>query len=112
MYSIPGWNDPASAEPAKDDFATREEQQYRWLKNTDQTFMFTRRAELEARAGGNPSWNTGVDYLHRIDNSPERDTVSAMYEAAGLSLEADLQTVQDAPRISADADATACWTKQ
>ncbi len=107
MYNIPGWNDPASAEPAKDDFATREEQQYRWLKNTDQSFMFIRRAELEARAGGNPSWNTGVDYLHRIDNSPERDTVSAMYEAAGLSLEADLQTVDDAPRISADADATA-----
>jgi pimeloyl-ACP methyl ester carboxylesterase len=107
MYHIPGWNDPASDEPAKDDFATREEQQYRWLKNLDLNFMLIGRAEVEARAGGNPSWNTGVDYLHRIDNSPERDTVYALYDAAGLSLNADLQSVEDAPRIAPNPDAVA-----
>jgi pimeloyl-ACP methyl ester carboxylesterase len=59
--------------------------------------------------GGMPSWNTGIDYaeqLHRA--SPEsRHVVAALYEAAGLSLDDDLATVNAGDRVEADPEAVA-----
>ncbi|MEU4451277.1 alpha/beta fold hydrolase [Nocardioides sp. NPDC023903] len=62
------------------------------------------RRSFEALVGGNPSWNTGVDYAAQLANaSPEtRRVVSRLYREAGLSLEADVSRVDDADRISAD----------
>lgn len=48
------------------------------------------RADLERRAGGNPSWNVGVDYGRQLAHSPNRDLVRRAYREAGLSLHADL----------------------
>ena len=67
--------------------------------------MFDFRAELEGRAGGNPSWNTGVNYFRQITKSVDYAEVKALYAAAGLSLHADLETLNSAPRISADPSA-------
>ena len=102
INNLPGWYDPATPEPGPHDYAAREFNQFLWLKSPDLVFSFAFRAELEARAGGNPSWNTGVDYRRQLARSIDRDEVVALYEAAGLSLEADLHTLQQAPRISAD----------
>ncbi len=107
----PGWFDPASAEPAPTDFATRELNQYRWDSIVDFPFLFALRAELEARAGGNPSWNTGVDYAKQLDISINKDEVVALYSAAGLDLQADLAKLANAPRISATDDAVAYLTR-
>ena len=107
----PGWFDPASAEPAPTDFATRELNQYRWDSQVDFPFLFALRAELEARAGGNPSWNTGVDYANQLDESINKDEVVALYSAAGLDLQADLAKLANAPRISASEKALAYLTK-
>jgi len=107
----PGWFDPTAAEPAPLDFAAREVNQYKWDSQVDFPFLFALRAELEARAGGNPSWNTGVDYATQLDKSINKDEVVALYGAAGLDLQADLAKLANAPRISASEDALAYLTK-
>ncbi len=107
----PGWFDSASAEPAPTDFAAREANQYKWDSQVDFPFLFALRAELEARAGGNPSWNTGVDYANQLDKSINKDEVVALYSAAGLDLQGDLAKLAAAPRISASEDGLAYLTK-
>lgn len=66
---------------------------------------FSWRQEAESRAGGNPSWNTGVDYTAMLHHSPLHKEVTEAYKEAGASLRADLNTLDRAPRISADASA-------
>jgi hypothetical protein len=102
---LPGWFTPGSPEPARTDFATREQNQFMWDQNPDFFFTFDLRQELEARAGGNPSWNTGVDYREQLARSVNRDEVFALYRQAGLNLEDDLRTLARAPRIAADPSA-------
>jgi len=102
MGDIPGWFDPASREPAATDYATREANQYLWMADVDFAFAFAFRAELEARAGGNPSWNTGVNYAKQLQLSADNAEVQALYAAAGLSLDADLATLKDAARIASN----------
>jgi len=64
--------------------------------------VFFPRFEQERRAGGNASWNVGVDYAAQLDASGKRPMVEALYRRAGLSLNADLATLEKAPRIAAD----------
>lgn len=102
LGDTPGWFDPASAEPAEDDFASQAQNQFLWAQQVDFPFVFALRAELEFRAGGNPSWNTGVNYREQFERSASREEVRALYQAAGLSLKDDLDTLNDAARISAN----------
>jgi pimeloyl-ACP methyl ester carboxylesterase len=97
----PGWYDRFSAEPAASDYATREYNQFLWDANVDFPFLFALRAELEFRAGGNPSWNTGVDYARQLERSINADEVMALYDQAGLSLQADLDKLEATARIAA-----------
>lgn len=98
----PGWFVPLTPEPAPNDFVSQEMNQYLWDRNVDFAFAFAFRAELEARAQGNPSWNTGVDYRRQLEHSSDAAEVRALYEQAGLDLEADLRTLNEAARISAN----------
>ncbi|MGA7928088.1 MAG: prolyl oligopeptidase family serine peptidase [Candidatus Sulfotelmatobacter sp.] len=107
LGDLPGWFDPTSPEPARTDYAAQLANQFLWLSEVDFPFIFALRAELEARAGGNPSWNTGVDYEKKLKHSVDYEEVRALYAAAGLSLEADLATLKNAPRITADPGALA-----
>ena len=70
-------------------------------------FYILRRAELEERAAGNPSWNVGVDYRAQLDRSRYRGEVTKRYAEAGLDLESDLERLSRAPRINADPTAVA-----
>jgi pimeloyl-ACP methyl ester carboxylesterase len=70
-------------------------------------FYVASRAELERRAGGNPSWNTGVDYRGQLERSRYRAEVAARYQAAGLDPDADLDRLGRAARIAADTGAVA-----
>lgn len=105
LGDLPGWFDPISPEPSRTDFASQEANQFLWDQNIDFPFVFALRAELEARAGGNVSWNTGVDYRKQFEKSINRDEVRALYQTAGLSLEGDLDALNDAARIKADPSA-------
>lgn len=107
LGDLPGWFDPTSPEPARTDYAAQLANQLLWLSQVDFPFIFALRAELEARAGGNPSSNSGVDYAKKLKHSINYSEVLALYAAAGLSLDADLATLKNAPRIAADAGAVA-----
>jgi pimeloyl-ACP methyl ester carboxylesterase len=102
LGDTPGWFTPTSPEPSPTDFASQEANQFDWDAQIDFPFVFAFRAELEARAGGNVSWNTGVDYRKQLEKSVDRDEVWALYQTAGLSLEQDLDTLNRAARISAN----------
>jgi len=102
LADTPGWFTPGSPEPASRDFTAQEANQFQWFSRVDAPFAFALRAELEARAGGNPSWNTGVNYTTQLAKSVDMREVVALYKAAGLNLKADLATLNNATRISAD----------
>jgi hypothetical protein len=60
------------------------------------------RAGFEQTIGGAFSWNDGVDYRKELKASGRWPEVQRAYREAGADLEADLQTLADAPRITAD----------
>jgi len=105
LGDIPGWFDPSSPEPGKKDYTAQEQNQFLWESQVDFIFAFEARAELEARAGGNPSWNTGVDYSTQLARSADSNEVAALYKLAGLNLSQDLKTLNAAQRIKADPQA-------
>src|SRR5260370_15045268 len=70
LADVPGWFDPTSPEPARTDYATQQANQFLWLEFVDLPFQFAFRAELEFRAGGNPSFNTGVGYERQLATQP------------------------------------------
>jgi hypothetical protein len=80
--------------------------QFLWAQQVDFPFIFAFRAELEARAQGNPSWNTDVDYRRQLEHSRDAAEVRALYQQAGLDLDADLKMLNETARISADSEAT------
>jgi pimeloyl-ACP methyl ester carboxylesterase len=105
LDDTPGWFTPLSAEPAANDYAAQEANQYLWDTEIDFPFVFALRAELEGRAGGNPSWTTGVNFFSQLAASADLREVIALYRAAGLNLRADLARLNSAARISADPSA-------
>jgi pimeloyl-ACP methyl ester carboxylesterase len=107
LGDTPGWFDPAKPEPAPTDFAAQEQNQFEWASQVTFAFVFALRAELEFRAGGNVSWNTGVNYFADLAKSADLKEVIALYHQAGLSLTKDLLTLNSAARISAKPSAVA-----
>jgi len=107
LSDVPGWFAPLSPEPAPTDFASQQMNQFLWDQQVDFPFVFAFRAELEARAQGNPSWNTDVDYRRQLERSADAAEVRALYQQAGLDLDADLRILNETVRISADPQATA-----
>jgi pimeloyl-ACP methyl ester carboxylesterase len=111
LSDTPGWFTPLSPEPASTDYAAQEQNQFLWDTEVTFPFVLDFRAELEARAGGNVSWNTGVNYAADLSKSVDLAEVKALYQAAGLSLSTDLQTLNSAPRVTADPFAVAYLAK-
>jgi pimeloyl-ACP methyl ester carboxylesterase len=106
LGDTPGWFTPLSPEPARTDYADQEENQYLWDSEVDFPFIFDFRAQLESVAGGNPSWTTGVSFAGQLRRSADQAEVRALYKAAGLSLAADLRTLQKAAPVTATKAAT------
>ncbi len=107
LIDLPGWFNPLEPEPAPTDYVARARAQAAWESRVDFAFAFGFRLELEQRAGGNPSWNVGVDYGRLLAPSPSLDEVKALYAAAGLDLQADLTRLNAGKRIKADPGAAA-----
>ncbi|MGA7967059.1 MAG: hypothetical protein WA800_20315 [Terriglobales bacterium] len=102
LGDTPGWYDPTSPEPSPTDYTDREANQYEWFLNVDGVFLFDYRADLEAKAGGNPSFNNGINYQTQLKKSVDYAEVQALYSDAGLDLATDLETLKTASRITAD----------
>jgi pimeloyl-ACP methyl ester carboxylesterase len=102
LGDTPGWFQPLSPQPAPTDFAAQENNQFLWASQVTFPFVFALRGELEARAGGNVSWNTGVNYFRDLRKSADFREVRGLYQAAGLNLRADLAKLNRTRRISAN----------
>jgi len=102
MFDTPGSSIPP---PNPKDYTAIELNQFFTLQGFPFQLFFGIRSNLEDRAGGNPSWNTGVDYKKQLEISVDYDEVRALYKTAGLSLDADLQSLSNTPRITANPEA-------
>jgi pimeloyl-ACP methyl ester carboxylesterase len=111
LADTPGWFTTGSAQPAPTDYTAQEVNQFDWESQVTFPFVFDFRAQLETVAGGNPSWNTGVNYVADLAKSADLKEVIALYQAAGLSLTKDLATLEGAPRISANPSSVAYLAK-
>src|SRR5215510_7178572 len=102
LMDLSGWIDPFSPEPGSTDYVTQEANQFLDEQGIDLFFFLPIRAELEARAGGNPSFNTDADYTEQLALSIDYAEVQALYAQAGLDLDTDLEALNNASRIAAD----------
>ncbi|GAA3839601.1 alpha/beta hydrolase [Streptomyces coacervatus] len=71
------------------------------------SFFTGARYSIEQSAGGNVSWNAGVDYTALLKKSAHADEVRKTYRAAGLDLHKDLATLTRNAHITADPQALA-----
>jgi hypothetical protein len=102
LMQEPSWNDPSRTEPSPTDYGTLVSN---WRAGMTFGLGGFVRAGYETSAGGNISWNVGVNYSRQLERSGRTSTVKAIYRQAGVSLEKDLRTLQKTPRISADHNA-------
>ncbi|MGC7099999.1 alpha/beta hydrolase family protein [Amycolatopsis lurida] len=105
MGNVPSWNSAFRPEP--DALADRVRQMAEVAAVHIWGFGPVSRVDLEQRAGGNPSWNTGIDYGRQLAKSEQRDLVREAYRAAGLDVGPDLARLAAAPRVAADPAAVA-----
>ncbi len=98
---------PGQQPPARDDFAGQEQQQYAWLAQGLLSFIVPARWSVEQSAGGNTSWNKGVDYTGLLHKSAHAKQVEALYRDAGLNLRTDLNRLTRGADVTADPAAVA-----
>lgn len=98
---LPTWTVPGSVRPSQDDVEGCAAQQRAILPWA----VFSPRADIEARAGGNPSGNVGVTYSTLLAASEHRGLVEAMYARSSLELGEDLRRLAAAERITPDESA-------
>jgi pimeloyl-ACP methyl ester carboxylesterase len=106
----PGWNNlkaPNPPEPGPHDYTRREQYNYASLQNDASVFFWIIRQDFEQLAGGNPSWNTEVDYRKQLERSVDATEVKTLYSRAGISLDADLDLLNATRRIAVDPGALA-----
>ncbi|MCU7729142.1 hypothetical protein ODJ79_35970 [Actinoplanes sp. KI2] len=99
LLNMPTWSASQATPPTG--AAGIAQAQYEWLVAT-LPFIVPSRYFIELSAGGNASWNTGVDYGSLLARSPYRSTVTALYRAAGLDLRADLADLTRHASVRAD----------
>ena len=105
LHHLPDWRQ-GSDEPAPRDHAARQQAMYEFLVDT-LGFVTPARYDIEVAAGGNASWNVGVDYRKMFRSSTDRQMVEATYQEAGLDLRADLDRLTATADIEPDVDALA-----
>ncbi|MQY36653.1 o-phthalyl amidase [Streptomyces sp. RB17] len=101
FLNLPAWA-PGQQKPAPTDWAGQEEQQDAWFAQGILSFVEGGRYAVEQSAGGNTSWNAGVDYARLLAGSVHAPQVRALYRAAGLDLRADLASLNRGAAITAD----------
>jgi pimeloyl-ACP methyl ester carboxylesterase len=103
LYHLPRWAE-GQPEPAPGDLQGQVDAQVAQF-TVGLGFTYPARVDVEDTVGGNPSWNAGVDYRALLQHADERDQVVALYRAAGLDLDADLDRLTASAAVTADEDA-------
>ncbi|MGQ3049548.1 MAG: alpha/beta hydrolase family protein [Niveispirillum sp.] len=98
LAGLPGWTRPDHPQPHPDDL----DGQVAEMAASFVMGVFLPRVDQERRAGGVFSWNDKVDYRRQLERSGRGAMVRALYQRAGLDIEADLDRLASAPRITAD----------
>jgi pimeloyl-ACP methyl ester carboxylesterase len=107
LLQIPGWY-AGLPKPTARDYEAQEVGQYRGL--LDDLFRFeTGRFDVEQQAGGNISWNVGVDYGRLLARSDRADQVRVLYRRANLDLRGDLGQLTGTADVAPDLAAVG-WT--
>lgn len=104
LAGIPGWT--GGERPGDVDY----DKQQTNIANAFVMGVFLPRTDQEHRAGGNFSWNVGVDYRRQLAATGRGTMVRALYKAAGLNLDADLARLDAGKRIAADSTAVKWMT--
>lgn len=109
LAEIPGWLDATRPRPS--DVTEQVFWQGVWDRHYRAGAFGLDRIDLEHRAGGNPSWNAGVDYRRILAHASERPLVERAYAEAGLDLGTDLDRLASAPRVFPDPAAAGYLTR-
>lgn len=113
FLNTPTWA-PNETQPAPTDYAGQEAQQETWMTGgslPQLTFEMFGRYWIENAAGGDSTWNLGVDYAAELASSPHFAEVRALYQAAGLNLGADLATLDGGAHVTPNLSALA-WMER
>lgn len=100
LYQEPAWV-PGQPKPAPGDIEAQAAGQYQNLRAI-LPFIVAGRADMERSAGGNPTWNKGVDYGQQLAESGRFAEVAQMYRRAGIDLRADLKLLTRNATVTAD----------
>jgi pimeloyl-ACP methyl ester carboxylesterase len=98
LAQIPLWSDELQSENGPVDVSAAQ----KIYQSTLMMGAFFPRDDQERRAGGNGSWNVGVDYAKQLDATGRRGLVETAYASANLDLSKDLAVLAAAPRIAGD----------
>jgi pimeloyl-ACP methyl ester carboxylesterase len=100
LYQEPSWVS-GQPKPAPHDLDAQQVGQYQNLRAI-LPFILAGRADMEQSAGGNPTWNKGVDYGRQLAESGRLAMVAQLYRRAGLDLRADLTLLTRTANVTAD----------
>jgi len=104
LGQLPVWTTPNQPRPDPSSGDQVQQAMFNTLREQFQSRLGVRR-DYEQASGGVFNWNTGVDYPRIFDElvRPEvRAVVEEFYRRANLDLKADLERVNNAPRIAAN----------
>ncbi|MDG2091488.1 MAG: hypothetical protein P8J61_10430 [Gammaproteobacteria bacterium] len=108
IAQLPSWSHPAKPQPNPFDIAALQEGLYDSLAGSPLPTVgqaMSSRNELNRRSGGSISFNTGINYREILQGLDNADIVYELYRLAGLDINADLNKLEQAPRVSADLQA-------
>jgi pimeloyl-ACP methyl ester carboxylesterase len=100
LYQEPAWV-PGQPKPAPGDIEAQVAGQSQNLRAI-LPFILAGRHDMEQSAGGNPTWNKGVDYRRQLAESGRLPLVAQLYRRAGVELHADLRLLTRTADVTAD----------
>lgn len=100
LFQEPAWA-PGQPKPARHDIEAQQVGRYQNLRAILPFILFGR-YDMEQSAGGNPSWNSGVNYGRQLAESGLLPQVAQLYRQAGGDLRADLNLLTRTANVTAD----------
>lgn len=100
LFQEPAWV-AGQPKPARADIEAQQVGRYQNLRAI-LPFILSGRYDMENRAGGNPTWNKGVDYGRQLAESGLLPQVAQLYRRAGADLHADLNLLTRSANVTAD----------
>jgi pimeloyl-ACP methyl ester carboxylesterase len=98
LFQEPAW---VAGQPKPADIEAQQVGRYQNLRAI-LPFILLGRYDMEQSAGGNPTWNKGVDYWQQLAESGLLSQVAQLYRRAGADLHTDLNLLTRTADVTAD----------